>query len=232
MTAPHGCIARGIGVPAPAHRCEYCGLPDTVSSASFEIDHIIARKHGGKTSPENLALSCFYRNSQKGSNIAGIDPDTGALSRLFHPRDDRWNDHFRWNGAILCGTFKRWSHNDRSARHQCMGFHIASSRVDWQRAFSWCRLKLWPTKSVEGRAAADRASGHGARKPFNSAPECGQRSVEDFGLRQADLQVGLAGGFIAGGLEEAGGFLGAGAIGSDAGCRRGCGGDGQLLEQS
>jgi len=87
-----------------AYRCEYCGLPDAVSSIAFEIDHIIARKHGGNTSADNLALSCFYCNSQKGPNIAGIDPDTGALSRLFHPRKDRWTDHFRWNGAFLCGT--------------------------------------------------------------------------------------------------------------------------------
>jgi hypothetical protein len=66
-------------------------------------DHIIAQKHRGLTVAENLALSCFYCNSFKGPNIAGIDPETGVLTRLFHPRQDRWADHFRWQGAILIG---------------------------------------------------------------------------------------------------------------------------------
>ena len=40
--------------------CEYCQLPQASPSIPFEIDHIIARKHGGTTVAENLALSCFY----------------------------------------------------------------------------------------------------------------------------------------------------------------------------
>jgi len=65
--------------------CEYCQLPQALSSIAFEIDHIVARKHGGGTALENLALSCFYCNSLKGPNIAGLDPDTRELSRLYHP---------------------------------------------------------------------------------------------------------------------------------------------------
>jgi hypothetical protein len=83
--------------------CEYCRLPQAFSSIPFEIDHVIARKHGGATSLENLALSCFYCNSFKGPNIAGLDPDTGELSRLFHPRQDRWEHHFQWEGPRLSG---------------------------------------------------------------------------------------------------------------------------------
>ncbi len=41
-------------------RCEYCELPQSFSSIPFEIDHIIAQKHGGLTEEDNLALSCFY----------------------------------------------------------------------------------------------------------------------------------------------------------------------------
>jgi HNH endonuclease len=40
--------------------CEYCQLPQSLSSTPFEIDHIIARKHGGPTESSNLALACFY----------------------------------------------------------------------------------------------------------------------------------------------------------------------------
>ena len=84
-------------------KCEYCLMPQSRSSAPFEIDHIIACKHGGKTLPANLALSCFYCNSYKGPNIAGIDPETGELTRLFNPRSDLWSEHFAWNGAWLKG---------------------------------------------------------------------------------------------------------------------------------
>ena len=82
---------------------EYCLLPVQASLVSFEIDHIIAKKHGGKSDIENLALSCFYCNSAKGPNIAGIDSDTGSIVSLFHPRLHRWRDHFRLNGHRLAG---------------------------------------------------------------------------------------------------------------------------------
>jgi len=84
-------------------QCEYCQLPERWSVIPFEIDHIIARKHRGPTKEDNLALSCYYCNSAKGPNIAGIDPDSGAIVRLFHPREDPWDEHFAWDGALLQG---------------------------------------------------------------------------------------------------------------------------------
>ena len=41
-------------------QCEYCQMLYTLSQLSFEIDHVIAKKHGGKNKASNLALSCFY----------------------------------------------------------------------------------------------------------------------------------------------------------------------------
>jgi hypothetical protein len=69
----------------------------------FEIDHIIAQKHGGLTDESNLCLSCFYCNSYKGPNVAGVLPETGQIIRLFHPRRDCWDDHFEWRGVELSG---------------------------------------------------------------------------------------------------------------------------------
>jgi 5-methylcytosine-specific restriction endonuclease McrA len=68
--------------------CEYCRLPQGLSSIPFEIDHVIAQKHGGPTEAGNLALACFYCNSFKGPNIAGIDPTSRKIVRLYHPRRD------------------------------------------------------------------------------------------------------------------------------------------------
>lgn len=50
---------------------------------------------------ENLALACLPCNAYKGANIAGYDPQSDEVERLFNPRLDRWNDHFAWDGAVL-----------------------------------------------------------------------------------------------------------------------------------
>jgi hypothetical protein len=78
-------------------------LPASVYPLPFHVDHIVARQHGGRTVLENLALSCLHCNRHKGPNIAGTDPDTGEIMRLFHPRSDRWSDHFEWTRAALTG---------------------------------------------------------------------------------------------------------------------------------
>ena len=84
-------------------RCEYCQMPRALSFLPHEIDHLIARKHHGKRVRSNLALTCAYDNGFKGPNIAGLDPNTGSLVRLFHPRRHKWHRHFRWAGPVLIG---------------------------------------------------------------------------------------------------------------------------------
>jgi hypothetical protein len=83
--------------------CEYCRLPQAHSVIPFEIDHIIAKKHGGLTTADNLALACYFCNSAKGPNIAGYDPVSGKLAALFNPRRQRWARHFLWDGPRLVG---------------------------------------------------------------------------------------------------------------------------------
>lgn len=81
--------------------CEYCHLPQVYYYLTFEIDHIIALKHGGPTVASNLALACFTCNNHKGPNITGLDPATRKLTPLFHPRRHKWSRHFRWDGPVL-----------------------------------------------------------------------------------------------------------------------------------
>lgn len=82
-------------------RCEYCQMPQDYDKTPFEIDHIISRKHGGATVASNLALSCFWCNSHKGTDLAGLDPRTRKLTPLFNPRRHKWSRHLRWDGSIL-----------------------------------------------------------------------------------------------------------------------------------
>jgi hypothetical protein len=86
-----------------AGRCEYCHLPQTGSNIPFEIDHVISRKHGGRTAAGNLALACWYCNTFKGADLSGIDPITRKLTRLFNPRRHRWDWHFHYEGPLLRG---------------------------------------------------------------------------------------------------------------------------------
>jgi len=82
-------------------RCEYRELPSPFHPAPFQIHHVMARQHGGTNEYENLALACIHCNRSKGPNIAGLDPDTGKIVRLFHPRRDKWTEHFVWDGPEL-----------------------------------------------------------------------------------------------------------------------------------
>ena len=83
--------------------CEYCRISERFTLAEHEIDHVIALKHGGETVTGNLALCCAICNRFKGSDIASIDPETGQLAGLFHPRLDRWHDHFVFRDGEIVG---------------------------------------------------------------------------------------------------------------------------------
>jgi hypothetical protein len=82
-------------------RCEYCLLPEAQAFFPHEPDHIIATKHGGQSTRDNLALACFDCNRFKGSDIASIDPERRELTPLFNPRTQEWNEHFSINGGLI-----------------------------------------------------------------------------------------------------------------------------------
>ena len=67
---------------------------ETKTSVRFQIDHIVARRHGGDDSLDNLCLSCYQCNSYKGPHIAALDPLTEQPARLYNPREQAWDDHF------------------------------------------------------------------------------------------------------------------------------------------
>ena len=83
--------------------CEYCRFPERFAELRFQVDHIVPQQHGGPTVSDNLAWSCLPCNKHKGPNLSGIDPATGQVVRLFHPRRDRWTEHFAWGQAKLIG---------------------------------------------------------------------------------------------------------------------------------
>ena len=89
-------------------RCEYCRLLQAaLPSSTFQVDHIVAKQHKGRARPDNLALACERCNLYKGTNLSAIDPESGQVVRLFHPREDRWEDHFRIDNGVVVGLTDR-----------------------------------------------------------------------------------------------------------------------------
>lgn len=81
--------------------CEYCLLHEDDAYSPHQIDHIISRKHGGSSEAENLAYACLRCNAWKGSDLGSRHETTGQLIPFFHPRRQRWNDHFRLTGGLI-----------------------------------------------------------------------------------------------------------------------------------
>src|SRR5260370_694474 len=86
---------------AAGHRCGYCLSPQRLVMARLEIDHIIPRSKGGTNDEANLRLSCPLCNRSKADRVSARDPETGEDMPLFHPRNQRWSDHFRWTNDGL-----------------------------------------------------------------------------------------------------------------------------------
>ena len=86
-------------------RCEYCHLhEEDAGSLTFQIEHIIAKRHGGTDDPNGLCYACAQCNWAKGPNLAGLLG--GRLYPLFNPRKQNWHRHFGWEHTILVGKTK------------------------------------------------------------------------------------------------------------------------------
>jgi 5-methylcytosine-specific restriction endonuclease McrA len=84
-------------------RCEYCLPHQEDGNLTFEADHVVAEKHGGSTTLDNLAWSCFTCNHYKGTDLSSVDPSTTRTVPLFNPRKQQWSRHFRLNGGRIEG---------------------------------------------------------------------------------------------------------------------------------
>ena len=88
-------------VDRAARRCEYCHIREADTFLGCQVDHIIAEKHGGQTTAENLAFTCAFCNRHKGSDIGSIAPSNNEFTRFYNPRIDDWNEHFEIEEYVL-----------------------------------------------------------------------------------------------------------------------------------
>ena len=82
--------------------CEYCLVSVESRFLRFHVDHIISIKHSGKTEAPNLAYTCSTCNYFKGTDIVSIvNYPNLEFARLFHPRLDKWHEHFELKDAEI-----------------------------------------------------------------------------------------------------------------------------------
>jgi hypothetical protein len=92
---------RRLVVQRASGLCEYCLIHQEDAHFSFHTDHIISRKQRGPTTAANLALACLRCNVAKGTDAGAIIGRPRHLVRLYSPRLDRWNEHFRLAAARI-----------------------------------------------------------------------------------------------------------------------------------
>ena len=68
-----------------------------------QVEHIIALKHDGATTLDNLAWACFQCNGNKDSDIASYDRGMGDLTPLYNLRTNHWNEHFVMDAPVIVG---------------------------------------------------------------------------------------------------------------------------------
>lgn len=76
---------------------EYCFSQAKYAIDGLVMEHIQPVSQEGKTTAENLALSCQTCNNCKYTKTEAPDPLTNLTVPLFHPRKMTWSEHFAWN---------------------------------------------------------------------------------------------------------------------------------------
>jgi hypothetical protein len=77
--------------------CEYCLSQERLATSSFSVEHVVPVQSGGGLGLDNLAFACQGCNNHKYIKTKGLDPATSDSVPLFHPRRERWEDHFAWS---------------------------------------------------------------------------------------------------------------------------------------
>ena len=85
--------------------CEYCWSQEAYSPDTFSVEHIVPLVKGGTNDNGNLAYACQGCNNRKFTSVEGVDPLTGVIVPLYHPRRDQWAANFAWNesGTLIVG---------------------------------------------------------------------------------------------------------------------------------
>ncbi len=102
MTAIASALRRWV-IQRANNRCEYCGISQVGQVGTFHVDHIIPVVADGQTTSENLALACVSCSLRKGARQTLQDAETHEIVSIFNPRQQKWTEHFAWDGVRVVG---------------------------------------------------------------------------------------------------------------------------------
>ena len=120
------------------HRCEYCHALEAVFNFPMEVEHIVPLSRGGGDTAANWALACRACNLYKATHLSGSDPESHTEVCLFHPREDRWEDHFQV--ATMSGEIVGYTPIGRATMTR-LEMNSMAQVAAWQQ---WMRLGLFP----------------------------------------------------------------------------------------
>lgn len=66
------------------YRCQYCGK--VFSAPKLNLDHVIPRHHGGRTTWENVVASCIHCNTRKANRV----PHEAGMRLIRKPARPKW----------------------------------------------------------------------------------------------------------------------------------------------
>ena len=84
------------------YTCQYCGI--VFDTKALNLDHVIPRDKGGKTSWENLVTSCIACNSRKANKM----PEEARMFPMREPVAPRWRPFFASVRETACHD--SWRH--------------------------------------------------------------------------------------------------------------------------
>lgn len=84
MPRRHVRFSRANVMTRDGFTCQYCG--ERPSRANLNLDHVVPRAHGGRSTWENVVASCVECNRRKG----GRTPEQAGLRLLRAPARPRW----------------------------------------------------------------------------------------------------------------------------------------------
>ncbi|HUG38389.1 MAG TPA: HNH endonuclease [Candidatus Limnocylindrales bacterium] len=84
------------------HTCQYCGI--RFESRELNIDHVIPRDKGGRTTWENVVCSCVPCNTRKGNKL----PREARMIPIREPRPPRWRPFASSFGSSI--PHESWRH--------------------------------------------------------------------------------------------------------------------------
>ncbi|HVZ72659.1 MAG TPA: HNH endonuclease [Polyangia bacterium] len=80
--------------------CQYCGRE--LPRIDLNLDHVVPRAQGGRTTWENVVCCCIECNLSKGART----PDQAGMKLLKQPMRPRWTPTFRTNGGKV--RYREW----------------------------------------------------------------------------------------------------------------------------